>query len=114
MLARRIAAVSLLAPVLLAGSANAAQRTVWEILNEALTGCYGVAVVVCDPHVSGSPVDVDKEPVDVCAGSCQTVGVPVPGPSDERWCVGWSDQSGNTTERCILRPQPTDSPKEPS
>ncbi len=100
---RRLAAAALAVPLLLPGQAMA-QRPIMEIVNDLLNGCYGVGVAVCDPYVSGSPVDTEPYPVDVCTGSCTTYDVPVPGTSDDPTCVGWSDQDGNTTERC-LRPR---------
>lgn len=97
MLRTRLAVAALVAPALFATAPATAD-------GRLLDGCYGVGVVVCDPYTSGSPVDYDYLPVPVCAGSCQTVNVPVPGLSDDDICVGWTDQAGNETERC-LRPR---------
>jgi len=97
----RVAAAAVAAPLLLAGPAAAQQPSLLEMVKKALEGCYGVGVVVCDPYVSGSPVDTEPYPVDVCTGSCTTYDVPVPGFSDDRTCVGWTDQYGTTTQRCL-------------
>lgn len=99
-LPRLLVAASLGMTALLSVPAHA-QRPLQDIINDALQGCYGAAVIVCDPHVTGSPVGTSSTTVPVCAGSCQNVDVPVPTGAEGPTCVGFSDQDGNTTEECV-------------
>jgi hypothetical protein len=65
-------------------------------------GCYGVAVVVCDPTVS-APVGVNTTEVPVCAGTCTYVAVPVPdvGSVNDDVCATWTDDRGGPGGTCV-------------
>lgn len=70
------------------------------IIENLRKGCYGVGVVVCNPHVTQFPVGLDSTSVPVCVRTCTAVDVPVPAGNGEGLCVAWSDQNGSTTELC--------------
>lgn len=69
-------------------------------------GCYGVAVVVCEPTVDvGLPAGIElyEENVPICAGSCQYVRVTLVrfGAGEPlHACVSYRSLSGTTTVRC--------------
>ena len=70
-------------------------------------GCYGVAVVVCDPAID-IVLPVGLEPwsttIPVCAGTCQDVPVnayTVGTNSDPQACVKTEDRSGNESRSCV-------------
>ena len=97
----RVAAAAVLASLAVAAPAQA--NTILDgIIQDALEGCYGVAVTVCDPHVSERPYELNSTPVPVCTGSCQTVNVPVPGLSGDNLCVAWTDHDGGSHQACAL------------
>lgn len=97
---RKVIAGLTLAPLLLAGPAQA-DTILSEIVKDAVNGCYGVAVTVCHPRLSSNPVGVGSTTVPVCAGSCQNVNVPTPEGDGDPLCVAWEDSSGNASEDCI-------------
>lgn len=60
-------------------------------------GCYGVAVVVCDPQVTG--VESYTAEVPICVGSCTYVPVTLVRPSDgEAFCVQYRPLTSTSYE----------------
>lgn len=97
----RAAAVLLAVPAALALS-TPAQADPIEV-----DGCYGVAVVVCDPAID-VVLPVGLEPwsttIPVCAGTCTDVPVDAytVGTNDEpRVCVKTEDRNGNESRSCV-------------
>jgi len=67
---------------------------------DILSGCFGVAVVVCHPKVY-TPVGTEPTEVPVCAGSCTYVNVPVPTVDpDGSVCLSWGDDRGGSYNTC--------------
>lgn len=98
---RLLAAAALAAAAVAAPSASA-NTIINEYIEDTLDGCYGVGVVICDPHLTGTSVGFTRTDVPVCVRTCQTVGVPVPSvDSSDRLCVASTDQNGSYQEICV-------------
>lgn len=97
-----LAAAAALTAAAFAAPAAQANTILQPIIERTLEGCYGVGVIVCDPHVTSRPYDMGRTPVPVCTGTCQTVNVPTPDPNGQPLCVGWTDETGGSAELCAL------------